>query len=189
MKTLWSEEREPYDGSQLAAHWILRRHGISGDALVAWRGPCLVPVEQIADLEDVDGPGIRGDDMVHFLWESFGASDLRIAVLRQRLLAARAREALEDLGANQRIRRSGDDLYVGDGKLSISIATVSPVSALIHFAVNARPTGAPVPISSLSEIGVEPTSFARELLDRTAAEEDSAAGAIAKVRARGEWRP
>lgn len=77
---------------------------------------------------------------------------------------------------------------MGDAKLSISIATVTPVSALIHFAVNARSSGAPVEVTSLDELGVDPAIFGETLLARVAGEQASIEGARAKVRAKGEWR-
>ena len=40
--------------------------------------------------------------------------------------------------------RKGDDLFLGEGKLSVSIATASPVSTLIHLGVNEDASGAPV---------------------------------------------
>ena len=72
--------------------------------------------------------------------------------------AARREPALQRVAFRRAIRASieagrpfavaldlaGDDLYVGDRKLSISIAAPSPTSALIHFALNIDPTGAPV---------------------------------------------
>ena len=143
MRTHWSEEPIDYDGSQLRAHWVLSRFGLCGDALVAFRGACRVRAAEMADLADLDGPGIAGDDMVHFVWEEFTSPGLLLAVHRQRLMSATAREVLAELAPAAVVRRCGDDLFVGAGKLSISIATVTPVSALIHFAVNAAPGGAP----------------------------------------------
>jgi hypothetical protein len=178
--------RATYDGRQLQPHWILRTTGIAGDALVAFRGPCRIPPEQIADLEDLlAGATIAGDDMVHFVWESFDAVDLRGAVLRQRLLAARAREILQTRTPKARhLRRDGDDLWVGDRKLSISVAARSPVSTLIHFAVNVGTDGVPVRAIGLDALGVAPVEFAREMLARTLAEETSIDMARCKVRAR-----
>lgn len=188
MLTHWSDEPIAYDGSQLRAHWVLTRFGLCGDALVAFRGPCRVRDDEMADLADLDGPGIAGDDMVHFVWESFAAPDLFLAVHRQRLLSAQAREVLADLAPQHVVRRDGDDLFVGAGKLSISIATVTPVSALIHFAVNATAGGAPVATSDLQALSVAPAAFAQALLARVAAEQSSILTARAKVRAKGEWR-
>ena len=187
MKTLWSPLPAAYDGSQLRAHWILQQHGLVGDAMVGWRGPCRVLEAEIADLADVGGPGIAGDDMVHFVWESFAATDLLLAAHRQRLLSAQAAEVLRELAPGAALRRAGDDLYVGSGKLSISIATLTPVSAMLHFAVNATPGGAPVETATLQQLGVDAEDFARQLLARAAAEQDSIADARAKVRAKGEW--
>lgn len=192
MHTLCSDERVDYDGSQLRAHWLLSRFGLCGDAAVAFRGACAVAVAEMADLADIDGPGIAANDMLHVVWESFAAPDLLLAVHRQRLLAAQACEVLAQLAPNVRLRRDGDDLWLDrgtdSGKLSISIATVTPVSSLIHFAVNATPGGAPVPTATLQELGVEPRDFAERLLARAAGEQASISGARAKVRAKGEWR-
>ena len=191
MNTRWVDGRIAYDGSQLRAHWILDHTGIAGDALVAFRGPCQVAAAEMADLVDLSaGARIAADDMVHFLWESFVHPDLLLCVHRQRLLAAQAAECLHELAPRlQGLRRTGDDLYVGDGKLSISVATVSPVSSLLHFAVNAAQGGAPVRIAALADFGVEPRAFAERLLARCAGEQDSIAEARATVRAKGERRP
>lgn len=188
MRTLWCDEPIDYDGSQLRAHWLWSRFGVADDAAVAFRGACRVARDEIADLADVDGPGIAGDDMVHLVWESFRESDLLLAVHRQRLLSAQALEVLTELGSRARVRRDGDDLWVGDGKLSISIATVTPVSSLVHFAVNASPGGAPVRTATLRELGVEPKAFGQALLARLADEQASIRIARAKVRPKGEWR-
>lgn len=188
MRTHWCQDVIAYDGSQLRAHWLLARFGLVGDALVGFRGPCQVHAAEMADLADLDGPGIAGSDMVHFVWESFSHPDLLLAVHRQRLLAAQAGEVLAELAPTVRFHRDGDDLFVRDGKLSISIATVTAVSSLIHFAVNATPGGAPVPISSLADLGIDPATFAERLLARAAAEQASVADARAKVRGKGEWR-
>lgn len=188
LQTHWCDQAVAYDGSQLRAHWLLDRFGLVGDAVVAFRGPCNVIRDEVADLEDLDGPGIAANDMVHFVWESFTTTDLLLAVHRQRLFAAQVREVVQQLAPSSELSRTGDDLYVGGGKLSISIATVSPVSALMHFAVNAQPGGAPVAIATLQELGVEPSAFARAVLERISDEQASIESARAKVRAKGEWR-
>lgn len=188
MITRWLDEPIAYDGSQLRAHWILQHCGIAGDATVAWRGPCRVLGAEIADLADIDGPGIAGFDMVHVLQEVFSTPDLWLAVHRQRLLAAEAGEVLQELAPGRAVRRTGDDLWIGAGKLSISIATVSPVSALLHFAVNATPGGAPVVTATLADLGIAPREFATALLERCATELRSMTEARAKVRPKGEWR-
>lgn len=191
MRTLeshWCEDSIAYDGSQLRAHWLLDRFSLIGDAIVAFRGPCNVVADEVADLEDLDGPGIAADDMVHFVWESFETTDLLLAGHRQRLFAAQVREVVQQLAPSSEVSRTGDDLYLQGGKLSISIATVSPVSALIHFAVNAKPSGAPVAIACLEDLGIDPSAFAQAVLQRVSDEQCSIEVARAKVRAKGEWR-
>ncbi|MFT4513391.1 MAG: hypothetical protein ACI89X_000334 [Planctomycetota bacterium] len=188
LQTHWCDQEIAYDGSQLRAHWLLDRFGLVGDAVVAFRGPCNVISDEVADLEDLDGPGIAADAMVHFVWESFTTTDLLLAVHRQRLFAAQVREVVQQLAPSSELSRTGDDLYVGDGKLTISIATVSPVSALMHFAVNVQPGGAPVAIATLQELGIDPSTFARAVLERISDEQASIESARAKVRAKGEWR-
>ena len=186
----WLDEPIRYDGAQLKAHWLLDRTGLVGDALVGFRGACAVETAEIADLADLDGPGIAADDMVHLLWECFSHPDLLLAVHRQRLLAAQALEVVRELAPSEPagLRRDGDDLYVGQDKLSISIATVTPVSSLVHFAVNVSATGAPVPITGLAALGIEPAKFGQALLQRAAEEQASIAAARAVVRPKGEWR-
>ena len=190
MHTRWLPTKIAYVGTQLRPHWILQATGLAGDALVAFRGPCRVARDEIADLADRDGPGIAGADMVHFVWETFDDGDLERAVLRQRLLAARARETLQRLGRPARLVaqlvREGDDLWLARRKLSISVATKSMVSSLIHFAVNVGRRGAPVPICGLDDLGVAPVRFVRALLAACASEESSMAVARAKVRPREE---
>jgi hypothetical protein len=186
MQTRWIGKRIGYDGSQLRAHWILRQTGITGDALVGFRGPCAVSPAEIADIADVAGPGIAGADMVHFVAELFDDGDLERAVLRQRLLSALACEALQRLAPRVRLVRSGDDLWLGRRKLSISIATKSPVSTLIHFAVNVTVRGVPVAAASLQQIGVAPLRFGKTLLRAFAAECASIEAARCKVRGKGE---
>jgi hypothetical protein len=183
----WIDRAIAYDGSQLSAHWILSETGIVGDALVAFRGPCKVLRDEIADLADIDGPGIAANDMVHFVWESFSDTGLMLGVHRQRLLSATALEVLRAMSPDVAARRDGDDLFLGDGKLSISIATVTPVSCLIHFAVNASHGGAPVRIAALSDLRVDARAFAENLLAQVASEQASIAEARCKVRAKGEW--
>lgn len=180
----WLDDRIAYDGSQLRAHWILRRCGIAGDAVVAFCGPCDVRDDELADLADLAGPGIRGDDMLHFLIERFDDATLENAVLRQRLLAAIVGERLRARG--HLVSRSGDDLWFAGRKLSISVATKSAVSTLMHFAINVRNAGTPVPTAALEELRVDPRAFAGEVLEALFGEEESIRIARAKVRGKGE---
>lgn len=189
MNQRWLPERIAYDGSQLRAHWILGETGLVGDAVVGFRGSCRVADAEMADLEDLLARSeIAADDMVHCLIEVFDDGDIMRAVFLQRLVSALALDTLRELSAGAEIRRSGDDLFVGEGKLSISVATRSLVSTLIHFAVNVSNAGTPVRTASLEDIGVESEVFAKAFLGAIVEEYQSVRDARAQVRAKGEAR-
>lgn len=175
------DERLDYDGSQLRSQFAYRTAGIAGDSVVAFRGSCRVTKETMVDVEDlVDGARIEADDMLHFVAEEFG-TPLEPMVLEQRLFGRLAADLVaERSGAPVRV--SGDDLFVGEGKLSISVATVSPVSALFHFGLNLQRAGTPVETAALGDLGVEWRPFCEELLERWTAERADVAFAATKVR-------
>lgn len=138
-----------YTGHQLSSLWAYRNFGLQGDSIVCFRGPCRVDFPEMVDVEDVLGRSeISGPDMLHFIVEHFG-DRLEKGVLRQRLLMAIIRDAL----ASPELVRKGDDLYLADKKLSISIATSSPVSVMIHAALNIVSEGTPVKTVGLFDLG------------------------------------
>lgn len=161
MKAHYAHEVIPYTGDQLRSLWIYRTFGISGDAIVGFVGPCDVRGDRLVDQVDaVAGEYICSADMMHFIVEHFDG-DLEHAILRQRLLVCLAADILRPDITN--LRRVGDDLFVGDRKLSVSIATISPVSTLVHFGVNIDATGAPVAACGLQEFHVDWWQFAERL--------------------------
>jgi uncharacterized protein len=185
MQNRWLDESFGYDGSQLRSLFAYMKFGIRGDSLVAWRGPCDVDPKHMVDGEDLrDRAAIRGADMIHFIFEKFDCS-LLAAVSLQRLLTTVVRDVLVEIagekGLAQELRRDGDDLYLGPRKLSISIATVSPVSALVHFAVNVSNDNTPVPTLSLMDLNVDPQAFAKAVLALFATEVRSIVDATQKV--------
>jgi hypothetical protein len=186
-KYLGSQTRLTYDGFQLSPHWIYRQHDLLGDAVVAFRGPCDVKLSEMVDIEDVKAQApISSQEMVHFIIEFFDL-DLEKAVYRQRLLIVTAKEYLED-HLRERVTRRGDDLFVKrpqdgqPGKLSVSIATSSPVSTLIHTGFNVISEGTPVTTVSLNDLDIDPDDFARTVLDRYTAEVADIWQARCKVR-------
>ena len=182
MQTRFLDQPLLYRGDNLRSGWIAQVSGLTGEACVAWLGPCHVGVAELVDLEDARaGAEIHAALMLHFLAEHPG-DELLTTVLRQRLLVALALEALRALAPGADLRREGDDLYCGARKLSVSVATRSPHSGLIHFALNVDPSGAPVPAVGLEELGVEPRGFADRLLAAYAAELAGSAAACRKVR-------
>lgn len=171
-----------YDGSQLRSGWIRETFGLEGDAIVAFTGGCDVSPEHMLDLEDLQaGDSIRARLMLHFIAEHQGI-DLPLAIARQHLLASLVHDLIAQRRNVQGLKRSGDDLYIGRRKLSISIAALSPVSGLIHFALNIDPTDAPVPAIGLREVEVNETRLARDVLQAYDAEIASCEHAATKVR-------
>ncbi len=114
--------------------------------------------------------------------EFFGRS-LREGVLIQRLFMAVLCESLNVRlpGANP-IHRDGDDLFVKDQKLSVSIVTASPVSLLLHTGINIDSEGAPVAATGLQALGILPDEWVPSVLERFANEMNSMDWACAKVR-------
>lgn len=181
LKTQFIEKSIPYTGPELRPHFILSQFKIQGSAVIAFRGPCDVKTEELVDWEDrLVNDSIRAAEMVHFLGEFFGPT-LREGVWIQRLFVSILGEALrENFGVNT--IRTGDDLWIGNRKLSVSIVTSSAVSQLLHIGINIDPAGAPVKAVGLAELGVDPVAFAREALARFAVEFSGIADACTKVR-------
>lgn len=185
MKTVFIEKEFPYDGTQLRSLFAYLEHKVQGDSAVAWIGSCDIPTEHMVDGEDVvAGSQIAGSRMVHFIIEKFHIP-LVAGVAIQRLFSAIVLDLLREQVSQDvavQIKRDGDDLFFGDGKLSISIATVSPVSSLIHFAINCQNEGTPVKTAALNDLGVEPRAFALEALARLEKEIRGIDEATVKVR-------
>ncbi len=171
-----------YDGSQLFPHWIFKNFGLLGDALVCFPGACRVPLEKMVDLVDArDNRPIMSRQMLHFLGEFFD-SDLTRTILLQRLLVSLGQQEIVFRSKKSTIVRGGNDLYDGDAKLSVSIATVSPVSTLLHFGINIVSEGTPVKTKGLKDYGIEPEPFGRSVLESFANEVRTVAEAKSKVR-------
>ena len=167
MKTLFIDKEIKYIGSQLAPHWIYKNFKIQGDAIVAFCGECEVKLTEMVDIEDViNNEPIYSKYMLSFITE-------QICCIK---------EALEKRGF--KVRRSGDDLFVNDKKMSVSIATKSLTSILIHTGVNILSEGAPIPVSALkSDLGIEDIKeFAIEIMKNYSEEIDDIVLASTKVR-------
>lgn len=171
-----------YTGQELRSHFIYERFDLLGDACVAFQGPCNVRLEHMVDLEDVklQAP-IYSEQMLHFLGEFYGLS-LEATVAYQRLLIALMLEELHRAGCSQ-VRREGDDLYEGEAKLSVSIATLSPVSTLLHAGINISSKNTPVKTKGLEDFGLDPAEFACRILQRFQEEFQGISMALCKVRA------
>ena len=182
MKTKFIEEEIKYIGSQLAPHWIYKNFHIQGDSIVAFIGECKVELSEMVDIEDViNEEPIYSKSMLSFISEQFNVN-LVEGVFRQRLLICVIKELLEERGVF--VVRNGDDLMIDNKKLSVSIATKSSTSVLIHTGLNILSEGAPVEASGLtSELGItDIKEFATEVMKRYTEEIDDIIMASAKVR-------
>ena len=182
MKTKFIEEEVKYIGSQLAPHWIYKNYKIQGDAIVAFCGECEVKLSEMVDIEDViNNEPIYSKYMLSFITEQFGIN-LMEGVLRQRLLITIIKELLEQKGVF--VVRNGDDLMIQGKKLSVSIATKSINSILIHTGLNIISEGAPIEASGLkSELGIDDIkTFAMNVMSRYVDEIEDIKLACAKVR-------
>lgn len=197
------EKEIKYTGSELAPHWIYKKFNLQGDAIVAFCGECEVKLTEMVDIEDVinDEP-IYSKNMLSFIIEHFNIGLIE-GVTRQRLLICIIKEAIENQLRKQEtvngkqneqlftcspynlITRNGDDLFVDGKKLSVSIATKSLTSVLIHVGINIDPTGAPVDAIGLDFLKIRNIEgFAQNIMLKYSQEIDDIILASTKVTGR-----
>ena len=184
MKTLFIDKEIKYTGEQLSPHWIYKNFNIMGNAIVAFIGECEVKLDHMVDIEDViNNEPIYSKKMLNIIVEDFNSSLIEM-VYKQRLLVTITKEIIEKDYPSVKIRRNGDDLFVNDKKLSVSIATKSITSTLIHFGLNIEAEGAPINASDLmSDVGVtDIKQFALEILSYYKEEVEDINLAASKVR-------
>lgn len=183
MKSRFVEKTILYDGAPLSSLWAFREFDLQGDSIVAFAGPCKVGLAQLVDIADVKANApIFSESMLHFIVEHFDM-DLEKAIWKQRMLTCQALELLNHDTQGNSLRRDGNDLYDGDSKVSVSIATLSPVSSKIHFGINISSKNTPVKTRGLADYGVEPQALALKLMDRYVHECEDVMMDRSKVRA------
>lgn len=155
MQTLFIDKEIKYTGEQLSPHWIYKNFNIMGNTIIAFIGECEVNLNHMVDIEDViNNEPIYSKKMLSIIEENFNSSLIE-TVYKQRLLVTITKELIEKNYPAVNIKRNGDDLYVNNKKLSVSIATKSITSTLIHFGLNIDANGAPVNAADLSnDIGI-----------------------------------
>ncbi|UOF01806.1 DUF366 family protein [Bdellovibrio reynosensis] len=185
METLFIDKKFAYDGSQLRSLFAYLDHGLLGPSIVAWEGGCNIPFTHMVDGEDLLAKAvIQGDEMVHFIIEVFDR-DLFSGVALQRLFASICKDYLQTHTKalnGKSLYRDGDDIYLDDKKLSISIATKSPVSVMIHFAMNITNQGTPVSTLSLQDLKLETKTVAEDVMNLFRSEYTKIIEATQKVR-------
>lgn len=182
MITKYINEKIKYIGTQLSPHWIYKNFKIQGDAITAFCGECEVKLPEMVDLEDVlNNEPIYSKNMLSFITEQFNVSLIE-GIFRQRLLVCIIKEELENRGVF--VLRKGDDLMINDKKLSVSIASKSLTSVLIHTGLNIDSEGAPVKAAGLSsDLGIyDIKNFALEIMKKYSEEINDIISASTKVR-------
>lgn len=166
MQTLFVPREIKYTGKQLRAHWAYESFNLEGDSIVAFVGLCEIHSDWMVDLADRrQGARIYSPSMLHFIVEHFDL-DLEKALLRQRLLVCILQEELNRRLKANVVERQGDDLFDGDHKLSVSVATLTPVSSVIHLGINTSGERVPVPAKGLKDYGLDPKELAEAVMER-----------------------
>lgn len=182
MKLRFISEEMTYTGEQLRSNFAYSHCGIMGDSIIGFCGACDVKPEHMVDIEDIkSGSTIYSESMLHFIIEHFD-TDIEKAILRQLLFATIIHELLNNLKGNVLTKRIGSALYDSDAKLSISVATVTPISSLIHFGINISSAHTPIKTRGLDDYGIDPKTFALEVMERYVREQDEVQRTRYKVR-------
>ncbi len=173
-----------YDGSQIAPLWAYGM-GIKGDSIVVFHGPMDVTPDNMKDLEDRKaGKTIQGDDLIHIIVERFDSpSSMRLAYYMQRLLIVCVMDVLGKHGI--KTTRNGDDLFINDGKLTVSIATAGVSSEKIHCGINITTKGTPreVKTAALEDFGIKDwKTIAKEIAETFVHEIEDIEGDIVKTK-------
>jgi len=181
MEKLFIDKEIKYIGSQLSPHWIYKNFNLQGDAIVSFIGEVDVKLDEMVDIEDViNNEPIYSKKMLNFIIEIFNCP-LEQMVWTQRLFMSIIKEELEEYGIS--LKRDGDDLFYDNRKLSVSIATKSITSCLIHSALNIIKEGAPISVSDLTEMGIKDVEkFALDVMQKFQQEVKSIRMATYKVR-------
>lgn len=176
----FAENKIDYNGQQLRSNWIRENFHIKKDAIVAFIGSANVK-EHMVDLEDINnGEHIFSEEMLHFIVEHQD-NDLEKAVCRQRLMICIIKDQLTRWQGNK-VVRLGDDLYIKGRKLSVSIATKSKTSTLIHTGLNISSKGTPVKAIGLNDLKIRPKKLAIEVMESYTREIEDIYKATKKVK-------
>jgi hypothetical protein len=182
MKYRFIKEEIAYTGEQLQSHFAYKNFSIIGDSIIAFCGPCDVKLKEMVDIDDFKaGKSIYSESMLHFIIEHYDR-DIEKAVLRQYLITDIVKDAINDVVGKLTIRRVNSDLYDDDNKVSVSVATASPISTLIHFGINITSINTPVKTKGLRDYSIEPNEFANIVMDRYVKDYDKIYVARCKVR-------
>lgn len=155
-----------YNGSQLSPHFIFNNFNIIGNAIISFAGKCDISPEFIIDLADLkEKKKIYSENMLHFIGEFF-SYDLEKTLLLQRLFISIIKDELVKKTRKSTIVRIGNDIFDGNHKISISVATSSCISTLLHIGINISSKNTPVKTKGLQDYNIPVEKFAKILLKK-----------------------
>lgn len=187
-------EDQTYDGSALHHAFCYENAGPLGPSITYFRGPAEVKAH-LVDIEDrLADDFIKSKDMWHFIIEIPNAT-LTETVLWQRKFISICVDWLRDPGNMDEIRiaQEGDDIIIYHDsntlinstrrKMSVSIATLSRFSGMIHAGINIEVgEGCPVPAVGLKDlVGGKFLRFAADVSHAFAVEYQDILNATYKV--------
>jgi len=165
---------------------------LDDDTIIAWIGPAKVTTDQLVDIADrAAGAIITADLMLHFIVELFGHNLYQTALFQYwlvelvtRQLRSKTNGVRFDVRSDDIMVRRPDDPIGQAAKLSVSIATVSPVSGLIHLGLNVINAGTPDGIktaSLLDGLGIMPKDLAIDVIHQVTEQHKKMMAATCKV--------
>jgi hypothetical protein len=193
MKSKYILDKLTYTGKQLRSHFAYNNFDLLGASIIAFIGPAKVD-EHLVDLEDKKAKAyIKSKEMLHFIVEFFDCS-LKETIARQRLLMVIIAEQINKLLLIDNfhvagifkftsITRQGDDLFFSKKKLSVSIATKSPISTMIHTGLNISSKRTPVETIGLDDLKINAKKLAFEIMKAFCEEIEGINTASVKVKA------
>ena len=176
-----------YDGAQLHHAFCYENGGPLGPSITYFEGPAEVK-DHLVDIEDrLANDFIKSANMWHFIIEIPNAS-LTETVLWQRTFISKCVDWIRKYRVKIDVVQDGDDIMVLNHeehtlrKLSVSIATLSRFSGLIHVGININVgEGCPVPAIGLHEFTMHGGRFASDVSKVFADEYDDILRATYKV--------
>jgi len=155
-----------YDGSQLHHAFAYENASILGPSIVSFIGKAEVK-KHLVDLEDkISNDFIKSKKMLHFIIEIPDAS-IREMVVWQRFFIHMLAEKLRRMDTTNgqiNIDIDGDDIMVSERKLSVSIATLSRFSGLVHVGLNIE-VGRGCPVAAIGLENIFPEEWKREQIE------------------------
>ncbi len=150
-----------YDGSQLSSQYIANNYNVLGNSILVFRGGMSLSPAEMIDIKDIQREShlaeilISSDDSLHIIIEEFDIQppNLEIEYYRLRLLTLIILEKLNLKGI--KAQRKGTDIYIGEKKLNVAIASVGVTNSKIHFGLNVGSSGFPQHVTAIGLLELE----------------------------------